>query len=462
MPAPLTALLAALALAQASGVAPPAPAPAPDIAAPAAARRYAIERIAFQGLSHTREAEIRRHVLLTEGDVLDDERVLLSRLRLLQLGWFSRVQTRVERGSERGLVVLVFDVTERNTLLVTDLVLGSTGPQPIYGGLGLSQQNFLGRGLGLSGAFVYGGEPMGRPGEPTRFAVRGSFFAPDLGARGGTRGLVLGVTGLLVRGEEFACADPECSAFTGNYGAAPRLRYQRAAVEGTIGIRPGAFERLLAGYRFERVRALGEPAPAAPGAAPYLLPGRSRLSALVGTYEIDTRDDFFLATEGLRAMGQVTFASRLLGSDYEYSRYLLQLETAYALFHQRLRFQGALGAAQGGAPFFERFYGADFSYFAIGPALARSLELNFSTDSRFDQFVAMAGLEYAVPLWQRERFFRRGYLALGARGVYSEATLGGSRTRFSRSPFSAEVALRLDTPVGVFNASLGYALDNLL
>ncbi len=463
MPAPLPALLVALALAQASAAPQDAAAPtAPDAAAPVS-RRYAVERIAFQGLSHTREAEVRRHVLVKEGDVLDDERVLLSRLRLLQLGWFSRVSTRVERGSERGLVVLVFDVTERNTLLVTDLVLGSTGPQPIYGGLGLSQQNFLGRGLGLSGAFVYGGTPEGRPQDPTRFALRGSFFAPDLGATAGARGLVLGVTGLLVRGEEFACGDPDCSAFTGNYGAAPRLRYQRAAIEGTIGIRPGAFERLLAGYRFERVRALGEsPELAAPGAAPSLLPGRARLSALGGTYEIDTRDDFFLATEGLRGMAQVTFASRLLGSDYEYTRYLLQLETAYTLLGKRLRFQGALGAAQGGAPFFERFYAADFSYFAIGPALARSLELNFSTDSRYDEFVAMAGLEYAVPLWQRERFFRRGYLAIGARGVYSEATLGGNRTRFSRTPFSGEVALRLDTPVGVFNASLGYALDNLL
>ena len=469
MIAPVPFLVLALAVAQAAGGAgalpepPPGAEPGPVLAAPETPRRYQIERVVFQGLSHTREAEVRRHVLVAEGDLLDEERVLLSRLRLLQLGWFSRVETRVERGSERGLVVLVFVVTERNTLLVTDLVLGSTGPQPLYGGLGLSQQNFLGRGLGLSGAFVYGGTPEGRPQDPVRFAIRGSFFAPDLAASEGSRGLVLGVTGLVVRGEEFACGDPECAAFASNYGAAPRLRYQRASVEGTVGIRPGAFERLLASYRFERVRAFGADAGlAAPGAAPALLPGVSRVSAISGTYEIDTRDDFFLPTEGLRGLAQVTFASRLLGSDYEYTRYLVQLETAFSLLGQRLRFQGALGAAQGGAPFFDRFYAADFSYFAIGPALARSLELNFSTDSRYDAFVAMGGLEYAIPLWHRASFFRRGYLGLGVRGVYSEATLGGSRTPFSRSPVSGEVALRLDTPVGVFNASLGYALDNLL
>jgi hypothetical protein len=74
----------------------------------------------------------------------------------------------------------------------------------------------------------------------------------------------------------------------------------------------------------------------------------------------------------------------------------------------------------------------------------------------------MAGLEYGVPLWASGAFFRRGYLALGVRGVHSTATLGGGRTSFSRSPVSAEVTLRLDTPVGVFNASLGYAADNFL
>ncbi|HSD22435.1 MAG TPA: BamA/TamA family outer membrane protein [Anaeromyxobacter sp.] len=476
----MTALIPAvlaISLAQAAGdpaASRPAPiaaeAPAPDApAVPPSARRYGIERIIVAGLRHAREAEVRRHLLVAEGDVLDEERVLLSRLRLLQLGWFSKVETRVERGSERGLVVLVFEVVERNTLLVTDLVLGSTGPQPIYGGLGLSQQNFLGRGFGLSGAFVYGGSPAGRPQDPSRFAIRGSFFAPDLpldGVLGGAgRALVVGATVLVVRGEELACGDPECEAFDDDFGAAPRLRYQRAAFEGTIGIRPGAFERLLASYRFERLREMstGIAATAAGDTpAPSLLPGHSRLSALTGTYEIDTRDDFFMPREGLRGLAQVTFGSRLLGSDYEYSRYLLQLETAFGLFDLPLRLQCALGASQGGAPFFERFYPADFSYFAIGPALARSLELNFSTDSRYDAFVAMAGVEYAVPLWHRQAFFRRGYLALGLRGVYSSETLGGARTAFSSSPVSAEAALRLDTPVGVFNLSLGYLVDILL
>ncbi len=455
-----TLLPALLAIALAQGAPPEAPRPG-DLSLQT--RRYQIERIRIVGLEHARESEVRRHLLVAEGELLDEERVLLSRLRLLQLGWFSRVETRVEKGSERGLVVLVVDVTERNTLIVTDLILGTTEPEPLYGGLGLSQQNFLGRGFGLSGAFVWGGSPEGRPQDPDRFALRGSFFVPNLGLAGVRHGVVLGATFLLARGEEFTCGDPECAAYAGDFGAAPRIRYERIGGEGTVGIRPGPFERLLASYRYEVVHGTGVgPASATSGPEPAIFAGRSLVSAFTGTYELDTRDDFFFPREGMRGVFQVTFGSRLLGGDYEYSRYLLQLETAFALLSHRLRFQTALGVVQGNAPFFDRFYPADYSYFAIGPAIGRALELNFSTDSRYDAFLAMGGLEYAVPLWSSHAFFRRGYLALGTRVVYSTATLGGTRTPFSRSPFSADVALRFDTPVGVFNLSAGYLMDNFL
>jgi hypothetical protein len=71
-------------------------------------------------------------------------------------------------------------------------------------------------------------------------------------------------------------------------------------------------------------------------------------------------------------------------------------------------------------------------------------------------------VEYAVPLWSHGGFFQRGYLALGARAVRSTATLGGPSTGVSRWPVSFDAALRFDTPIGTFNASLAAALDNFL
>ncbi|HSN90162.1 MAG TPA: BamA/TamA family outer membrane protein [Anaeromyxobacteraceae bacterium] len=457
MPSPWKAVLALLLAAPWTP-----PAAAEDEPTPREApRRYVIERVDVVGLVKTREEEVRRRLLVSAGEVLDDERVLLSRLRLLQLGWFSGVTTRVERGSERGRVVLVFDLAERNTLLASDLVLGWTPPQGLYGGFGLAQQNFLGRGLGLSGAFVYGGSRLDRPQDPSLFGVRAGFFAPDVPAK--RQRLVAGATALFLRGEELTCSDPECDAYAGDLGGAPRLRFERLGAEAVLGFRPGPFERLTGSIRLEAISAERVPGTGTDlGPAPFVLPGESLLTALTGTYEIDTRDDFFFPRAGVRATAQITFASRFLGGDYDYSRYLVQLESAFAIFKKRLRLQAAAGAVQGDAPFFDRFYAADFSYFSIGPALWRGMELNFSTDSRYDSAVAMAGLEYGLPLWSRGGFLRRGYLALGLRGVYTTAGPGAGRTRASSWPVSGEVALRLDTPVGFVNLSAGALLDFFL
>lgn len=429
-------------------------------AGPVLARAYLVERVAFAGLDRVREWAARRHLVIREGQTLDEQRVLVSRLRLLQLGWFSRVESRVEKGSLRGQVVVVFDVTERNTLVVSDLVLGSTDPAPLYGGLGLSQQNFLGQGLTLGGAFIWGGAPAGRAEDPARFAMRGAFSAPDVAVLG--QRFLGGASALWLRGEELACPDATCSAFSGRLAEAPRLRYQRVGGEVSFGLRPGPYERISLGWRGEQLQATGVPGTGPAGPAPAILLGRSTLSALVAAWEFDSRDDLFLPTSGLFTLAQVTLGSALVGSDYEYSRYVLQAETGFGLLGRPLRLQVFLGAAQGGAPFFERFYAADLSYVAVGPALGRALELNFSTDARYDAFAAMGGLEYAVALWSHGRFFQRGYLALGARAVWSSAVPGGGRTAFSSWPLSLDAALRLDTPIGTFNASLAAALDSFL
>lgn len=444
--------------------APPAPAAAPPPASeePPELRSYVIEKIVIEGLQKARSHAVRHHLLVRAGDVLDDRDVLLSRLRLLQLGWFSQVDARVEKGSSKGFVVLVFRVVERNTIVITDLVLGTTEPQPVYGGVGLAEQNFLGRGYSLGGAFVYGGAPLGRPADPDRFALRGSFFMPDLPIPG-VGNLVVGASGWAHRGEEFACETAGCDPWAEDFGGAPRLRYRRTGGELTLGLRVGPFARFLGGWRLEHASAEALPAAGAPFRPPPIHLGDSWMSALVATWEYDSRNDFFLPREGLRLASQVTFSSRLVGSDYEFSRYWLQGESAFALAGLPLRVQVQVGAVQGDAPFFDRFYAADLSYFAIGPALGRAFELNFSTDSRYDAFAAMGGLEWAVPLRRvHGRFFQRAYVAVGARAVWSSATLGGGRTAYSSLPFSADVALRFDTPVGAFNASLGYALDNLL
>jgi outer membrane protein assembly factor BamA len=449
---------AVIAIALVAAQAPDEPAPPP---------RYVVERIDFVGLERTREETVRRHLAVREGEVLDEERVLVSRLRLGQLRWFSRVATRVERGSARGLVVLVFEVSERNTLSLSELFIGSTEAQSVYGGFGLAERNAFGQGMELHGAFVYGGSPAQLPLAPARFSVRGDLVVPEVNLGLPSR-VSLGVSALWIRGEEFACLDPDCELFEGSLGRAPRLRFERAGGTVEAAVRMSPFARIAAGVRAEHVRGAFRPGSADPdtgvGAVPPLRLGTSTLAAITGGYVRDSRDDLFFPTDGSRVDLRGVVASRAFGGDYEYSRWSLDLETALGVWRgHAVRLLGSAGIVQGDAPFFERFYAADLAYFSVGPALGRALELNFSTDSRYDAAALMAGLEYGIPLWSGRRILQRGYLALGARWVHTERVPGErSRTEISDVPVSCEAALRVDTPVGVFNLSAGYALDNAL
>jgi outer membrane protein assembly factor BamA len=234
-------------------------------------------------------------------------------------------------------------------------------------------------------------------------------------------------------------------------------------VEAAVRVSP--FARIAAGARGEHVQGrlrTGRADPASVGVEPPLLLGSSTLVALTGSYYRDSRDDPFFPTDGTRVELRGVLGSRSLGGEYEYSRWSLDVETDFAVWRgHAIRLLGFAGVVQGDAPFFERFYAADLAYFSIGPALGRALELNFSTDSRYDAVAAMAGVEYGIPLWRGGRALQRGYLALGARWVHTTREPGEwSRTPVSRAPFSGEAALRVDTPVGAFNLSAGYALDN--
>ncbi len=403
MPPTLPALLA-LALAQAAAVPPnvqgepAAEAPETDATARVPTRRYVIERIEVRGLSRTRPEAVRRHVLVERGRAARSgaRAALAARAPAARLVLAGGDPRRARHRARQ--VVVVFDVVERNTLVVTDLVLGSTRPQPLYGGLGLSQQNFLGQGLGLSGAFVYGGSPEGRRNDPDRYAVRAGFFAPDLRSR--ACGWWPASSALFLRGEELSCADVKCADF------ARQLRGGAAHPLPAAGRRPGA------GAAPRPLRAALRHLPGGAGARHPHRPGRGRgpvrrrrlvdPGRLTGTYEVDTRDDFFYPTEGFLALGQVGFASRLVGGDYEYSRYLLQAETAYSLLPPAAAVPGGAGGDPGRRARSSTGSTPPTSPTSrVGPALGRAMELNFSTDSRYDALLAMAGLEYGFPLWTR-------------------------------------------------------------
>jgi outer membrane protein assembly factor BamA len=133
--------------------------------------RYIVEAIEVKGNEYTRGDLIISHLFLQPGESLDEEKVELSRIRLLALGYFKDVRMRLEKGSLRGRVKLIVEVEERNTWIVDDLFIGWSGSDPAWGGLGISDINFLGRGLVLSVAGV---------GSEHQWGARLGFFWPSV------------------------------------------------------------------------------------------------------------------------------------------------------------------------------------------------------------------------------------------------------------------------------------------
>src|SRR5205823_5951738 len=79
----------------------------------------------------------------------------VSRFRVLGLGYFADVQLRLDKGSERGKVVLTVEVVERGTFILNRVWFGNSEATPVWLGIDLGDQNVFGTGIGVSGAFVW-------------------------------------------------------------------------------------------------------------------------------------------------------------------------------------------------------------------------------------------------------------------------------------------------------------------
>src|SRR5688572_8182496 len=96
-----------------------------------------IEAIELVGNDKTADNVIHNRMVLAVGDLVDDEKVEESRLRLLSTGFFKSVEFSLRRGSQRGRVLLVVEVVERNTILIDELYLGFSSVASFFGGFGV-------------------------------------------------------------------------------------------------------------------------------------------------------------------------------------------------------------------------------------------------------------------------------------------------------------------------------------
>jgi outer membrane protein assembly factor BamA len=413
--------------------------------------RYVVETISIRGNDRTDISVIMPRVQVHPGELLDEERVELTRLRLLATGFFTEVNVRLERGSKRGHVVVVVELQERAPLPILEGVyLGFSETTPFFGGLSVVDPNFLGRGVELGAGFVLAPDQQSYR---ARLAT-GSLFGSAIGTR-----LAL----LLLRGREPIALGDDARA--GGF-----VDYVRGGGYAGIRIAAGDFQSFVVDYHGELISADPRLNPRV-RSTPNVQPGVSYLSAFQLAYQYDSRDRAFIPTNGTNVYVGAQLASALLGSAYEYGRYHLSYEQyipTWASHSFLLRFDFGIiqaGVARGntaGAPFFEAYYIGDYSFFRRSRnSLPRQLGLNLSAFSTYDDILGSVTVEYAYPLLLSNGPFYRiyAYLAVNVSEGTTLREIRGIDPASNQFPITFDGGLKFDSVAGSFVLSASYLVD---
>ncbi|MDH5676273.1 MAG: BamA/TamA family outer membrane protein [Myxococcales bacterium] len=473
---------------QAPSSAPPAPEPPPASASAAPDKLvYLLERIEIVG-NRTSRSVIRRFVPLRRGDRLDvdDPALELARWRLMGTGYFNDVRLSLARGTRRGWVVLVIEVEERNTLVISSVVAGLARVvtssrnrddtlRP-YGGLGVSESNLLGLGIGVAASAVVSRDQFGldlryrnTAAVGSGYDITGRAFYNDAREFFGREPQV-----------EIHCPPPDpddeepCDQDVVSERAV--VIYDRA------GVGVGSGHEITTNLRYE-LDWLGElvDVHVKPRVASSLVgdvggqyspidfrinDGLSYVSSLHLGMTLDLRDDPTVPTHGhlLQVDGRV--GSGLLGSSYNFVRLELRARQWFALPLGHVLSVGAMaGTVVGRAPFFYHFYAADLS--DLLPS--RVLELNLdhrrthnllnTAIQEFDKqnVAARLDFEYQLPLFRGggglrglDAYAGAGLFALASHDWPSKNLPGYSGLERLPVDLTFDIGVRGDTAIGLF------------
>jgi outer membrane protein assembly factor BamA len=447
--------------------------------------KYELDGIEVRGNTKTRSRVVLRYVPFRTGDILDvdDQRVELTRYRLLGTGFFRDVQLSLRKGKLRGHVVLIIEVVERNTLIVNDLWMGLAAtannagqalPLTAYAGLDAAETNLAGTGMTLGAAAGIARD---------QYALRLRFFDPALflGSQWMTSGtLLFNHANDFFGNHDVGYANPTQKTDS----AVAVLSYERFG--GTVGVGRdlSVSTQVWANYRLERLSAhvpltANHVRGIDPGAEIepidfYIQRDKSVLSTISATVQHDTRDKPILPTRGWFASVTTEVSLSPLGSDYSYARIDALASKWWTLpWEHVLRLRLFAGVISGRAPFFERYYVGDLSDFraarVLGLNVERRLAPNFlHTDVgevRYGDYAGKIDAEYRVPLYRGRRaiygidaFARAGLFLIAGQRDITQPPGGYRGAGLIPVDFTANFGLQVDTSAGGFT----FAFANLL
>jgi outer membrane protein assembly factor BamA len=412
-----------------------------------------VEDVEIRGAVPAHRPSLRTLAGLHAGEPLDEHAVEEARLRLLGSGRVRAVEARLERGTRRGRVRVVFEVEERQTFSLDAVHLGSAKPTKLWGGVEVSDLDPFGAGFGVAAGVVSSGEQTG---------ARLALAFPELHLR---------VAGVFVDGRE-----PFVGPTGQRLGGVPvedvPVPYRRAGGELGLTFDVSPLTRAEVRFRGEDVRAdlpAGaeqiDPDEVARPFDFHLRDGRSVLLELGGGLTYDGRDDPARPRRGLRA----DLFARTGGGDYAYLAVQGGLEQHFGLWARHgLQLDAQAGVLVGDAPFFERFFVGDLHPYipsrALGVNFARRRGPNLLDhgirEQRYETLAARVGAEYTIPLgapddpYPVDLFFGGALLGLGSPG---DPPHDAPRPL----PFdaAADAGLRFETDIGVVGISVSTLLE---
>ena len=446
--------------------------------------RYTLERIEVRGNTRTLTRVILRYLKFRPGDIIDvdDPELTLTRYRVLGTGFFRDVQFALHKGSRRGQVVLVVEVVERNTMVINDIGLGlssdadnngNTRPLTAYGGIDVAETNLAGTGITLGAAFAVANQQNAFRVRflfpsflDTPWMISGTIFHNQARDFFGTTSHVdwIDWNNTLRSDNNYAIVD-----------------YMRSGGNLGVGRDLSTSTQLWLYYRLETIDAK-KPLEASETLGNQVVPitfdilrGRSVLSTLRATLQLDTRDHPFLPTSGWYVATWGELALLPFGSDYDYQRFDISASHWLKIrgVSHVLRLQMFAGAEIGNVPFFDQYYIGDFTDFRA----PRLLGLNFERrpppavfggiirDQRYGEYAAKLGLEYRIPVYRGSRsvYGIDLFMSSGLWGLINRRDIlnpPGLYTGMSRIPIdlTANVGFRMDTSAG----GLTFAFSNIL
>ena len=455
---------------------------------------YYLERVEVRGNDRTGEGVVKHFVPLRPGDLLDVEDPLIEsiRWRLMGTGWFNEVRLSLERGSFRGWVVLVVEIEERNTLVVTRVVAGlsravrSTESKEVvepYAGLGIAETNLFGLGKGISVSGVYSDPQQGvdlHYSDPmflgSRFSLNVGFFYnnardffgyEDKKADDPYENIIADNRCPEPDPEDPKPCDPDIEA-----GAAVVI-YDRFGLSLGTGQDLTSTLRYALEWQGELVKVENKPIAASTVRGAHIEPidfhiddEWSRVSSLEFVLIFDRRDDPALPSRGQLARFSTRVGTAALGSDYDFTRF----EGSYRFWHPlpwgHLLSPGAnLGIVFGDAPFFYRFYASDLSDLVPARVLGLNLDHRGPADllgtsiaaMRAEELAGRLDLEYRLPLHRGgegirgvDGYARVGLYALARREDVRIAIPGYDGPARVPLDVTFDLGVHADTSIGVF------------